>query len=67
MDAAVLKVGYANVQMGYGRLGACIHVTAIIVYLACLRYESRNFNPAKKLTYLFKDGQPVLNSDSDDE
>ena len=52
---------------GLRTLRACIHVTAIIVYLACLRYKSRNLNPAKKLTYLFKDGQPVLNSDSDDE
>ena len=56
-----------NCQNGLRTLGCCVHIASVVAYLSNLRFESREYHPAKKLNNLFKDGQPTINEDSDEE
>ena len=48
-------------------IGCCVHSTSVIAYLSCFRYQSRTFQPAKHLNDLFKEAQPIINNDSEED
>ena len=54
-------------KFGLRTLGCCVHIAAVISYLGNLRYDSKEFHPAKKPNDLFSAGQVCINEDSDEE
>ena len=56
-----------NCANGLRTIGCCVHVTSVIAYLSHFRFSSQLFHPAKHLSSMFKEGQPVINDDSEEE
>ena len=58
---------YCECKCGSRTVGCCIHITSIILYLSNLRYDSKEYAPAKKLSNLFDSAEVIIDDNSDED
>ena len=59
---------YCDCKCGSRTVGCCVHVASTILYLSNLRYDSKEYLPAKKLnSLLFNIAEVSINDVSDED